>query len=93
MEKTFVDSSKTMKFMNAFSLKSFRYIQYGWNNVRKLEIVLKRVWLIAVVPLNWIIICSLFPEIYEVLELHFHFITMTSHSHLALMPVLPVENA
>ena len=44
--------------------------------------VFKRVWLIPVVSRNWIINCSLFPEILEVLEIYFHFITMISFSYL-----------
>ena len=77
----------------SFLLDQLRSLEYAWNNVGKLEIVLKRVWLIAAVPPNWIIVCGLFPEIHEVLELHFHFITMMSLSHLVLKPVFPVENA
>ena len=63
----------------------------GWNNIRKLEIVFKRTWLIMVVPPNWIISCSLF-LILEVLELNFHFITTMNFSYLVLVPVLVVEN-
>ena len=55
--------------------------------------MLKRAWLIAVIPPNWIIVCGFYPEIHEVLELHFHFITMTSLSHVVLVLVFPVENA
>ena len=41
-------------------------------NVRKLEIVPKKgVALHTVVPSNWIILCGIFPEIHEVLELYF----------------------
>ena len=65
--------------------------EYAWNNVQKLEIVSKRAWLIVVIPPNWIIFCGLFPEIHEVLELHFHFITTMSLSHLVLVLVFPVE--
>ena len=59
----------------------------------KLVIVLKGVWLITVVSPNWIIVCSLFPEIHKVIELHFHFMIMMNLSHLVLVPVFPVENA
>ena len=52
----------------------------------------KRACLIAVVPPNWIIICCLFSEILEVLELNFHFITMMNFSYLVLVPALVVEN-
>ena len=43
-------------------------IRYVGNNVGKSEIVLKRAWLIAVIPPNWIIVCGFYPEIQEVLE-------------------------
>ena len=52
----------------------------------------KRVWLITVVPPNWIISCGLYSEVLEVLELNFHFITMMNFSCLVLVPALVVEN-
>ena len=52
----------------------------------------KGVWLIAVVPPNWIISCGLFSEILEALELNFHFIAMMNFSYLVLVPELVVEN-
>ena len=51
--------------------------------------MLKRVWLIGIIQINWIIV---YPEIHEVLELHFHFITMMSLSRLVLVLVFSVEN-
>ena len=75
-----------------FHLVQLRSAESGWNNVGKLEIMFRRAWLIAVVPPNWIISCGLFSEILEVLELNFHFNTITSHSYLVHVPVLAVEN-
>ena len=75
-----------------FHLPLLRSAKSGWNHVGKLEIVFKRVWLIVVVLPDWIISCSLFSEILEVLELNFHFIAMMSFSYLVLVPVLAVEN-
>ena len=31
-------------------------------------------------------------EVHEVLELHFHFITVMSLLHFVLIPILPIEN-
>ena len=59
----------------------------------RILIVLKWVWLITVIPPNWIIVSGFYPEIHEALELHFHFITMTNLSHLVLVLVFTVENA
>ena len=52
-----------------FPLPLLQSAKSGWNNVEKLEIVFKRAWIIAVVPLNWITSSNLFSE---VLELYFH---------------------
>ena len=53
----------------------------GGNNVGKLEVVLKRVWLNAIVSPNRIISCGLFSKI-QILELYYHFIIMMSFSYL-----------
>ena len=65
----------------------FLYVQLrsaepGWNNVGKLAIEFRRVWLIAVILPNWIIGCSSFSEVLEVPELYFHFSTMMSLLYL-----------
>ena len=59
-----------------FLYDQLRFDKSGWNNVGKLEIAFWRACLIAVVPPNWLIVCGLFFNISEVLELLFHFIAM-----------------
>jgi hypothetical protein len=46
-----------------FYFPLLRSAECGWNNVGKLEIVFRRVWLIVVVLPNWIGSCGLFSEI------------------------------
>ena len=54
-----------------FHLVQLRSAESGWNNVRKLEIMFRRMWLVAVVPPNWIISRGIFSEILEILKLTF----------------------
>ena len=85
--------SENQKHHPHFLLDYLRSPKYAGNNVGKSEIVFKRAWLIAVIPPKWIGVCDFYPEIHEVLELHFYCIIMMSLSRLALVLEFPVENA